>query len=175
MTSNNILIRQEKPNDYPQVFLVHELAFDRTDEAKLVNSLRKSNRFIPELSLVAEINKEIIGHIVYTKIEIHQGEGCFKSIALAPLSVRPDFQKLGVGSTLIHTSLSLATELNYNSIIVLGHKHYYPKFGFTATERWGIKAPFDVPAGSLMGLELRPGALEHVSGTIKYAPEFSAV
>lgn len=175
MTSNNILIRQEQPSDYPQVFSVLELAFNRTDEANLVNSLRKSDQFIPELSLVAEINGKIVGQIVYTKIEIHQGQECFESIALAPLSVRPDFQKLGVGSSLIHTSLSRATELNYNSVIVLGHELYYPKFGFTATERWGIKAPFDVPASFLMGLELRPGALKHISGIIKYAPEFSAV
>src|SRR3546814_9902390 len=79
MTSNNILIRQEQPGDYPQVFSVHELAFNRTDEANLVNSLRKGDQFIPELSLVAEINGEIIGHIVYTKIEIHQGQERFRS------------------------------------------------------------------------------------------------
>ena len=175
MTSNHILIRHEQPSDYSQIFSVHKLAFNRTDEADLVNSLRRSDQFIPKLSLVAELNGEIIGHIVYTKIEIHQGQERFESIALAPLSVRPDFQKSGVGSKLIRTSLSLAAELNYSSVIVLGHEHYYPKFGFIATERWGIKTSFDVPASFLMGLELQPGSLENVSGVITYAPEFSAV
>lgn len=175
MTTNNILIRQERPVDFPYIFSIHELAFDRIDEANLVNSLRKSDRFIPELALVAESDGEIIGHIVYTKIEIHQRQERFESIALAPLSVRPDVQKSGVGSLLMRTSLSLATELNYSSVIVLGHEHYYPKFGFMPTERWGIKTQFDVPASCLMGLELQPGALEHVSGIITYAPEFSAI
>jgi predicted N-acetyltransferase YhbS len=97
----------------------------------LVKRIRKSDAFIPELSLVAfNQNADLVDHILLSKITIIDGNNAIDSLALAPVSVVPQYQKQGVGSQLIHASLKRAQALNYHSVIVLGHKGYYPKFGF---------------------------------------------
>ena len=91
------------------------------------------------------------------------------------MAVLPDIQKKGVGAQLIKAGLYKAKELNFKSVIVLGHKHYYPKFGFEPTEKWEIKAPFPVKANTFMGLELKTGGLKNVRGTVKYPQEFDTI
>lgn len=170
-----IEIRKELLQDYEAVYTIHELAFKQANEAKLVNSLRESDAFIPELSLVAMTDQIISGHILFTKIRIRGGSAIHESLALAPVSVHPDHQHKGVGSALIRAGLQKALELGYDSVIVLGHAHYYPKFGFVPAEKWQIKAPFEVPSDVFMALELKTGGLSGVSGTVEYAKEFEAV
>ena len=93
-------------------------------------SLRNSDEFIPDLSLVALHKDKIIGHILLSKIFIVKGEKSIESLALAPISVLPNYQNKGVGQSLIQRSLEIAEELNFDSVIVMGHSEYYPKFGF---------------------------------------------
>ncbi len=168
-------IREETPQDYEAVYSVHELAFKQANEANLVNALRKSTTFIPGLSLVALNNQAISGHILFTKIFIKNSPAVHESLALAPVSVHPDHQHKGIGSALIRAGLQKALELGYDSVIVLGHEHYYPKFGFLPAAGWQIKAPFEVPSNAFMALELKPGSLAGVSGTVEYAREFEDV
>ncbi|WP_306666837.1 MULTISPECIES: GNAT family N-acetyltransferase [unclassified Romboutsia] len=97
------------------------------------------------------------------------------SLALAPLSVHPDFQKMGVGRLLIKETFKIAKELGYESIFVLGSEKYYPRFGFEKSTNFGINAPFEVPSENYMAIELIKGALENVSGDIVYAKEFFEV
>jgi predicted N-acetyltransferase YhbS len=80
------------------------------------------------------------------------------------MAVAPAFQNSGIGGQLIRYGLLKAKELGYRSVIVLGHEHYYPKFGFVPAEKWGIRAPFEVSASFFMGIELVEGGLEGVSG-----------
>lgn len=173
MYLNNILVRQEQPCDFSAVFSIHEQAFARTFEAELVNRLRRSTAFIPELSLVAFNDKVLAGHILFTKIKIKNVHIEHLSLAMAPVSVLPSLQNAGVGSALIHRGLIVATEMGFTSVIVLGHEHYYPKFGFTPAEKWDIRCPFEVPSSFFMALELQPGSLNSISGMVEYAPEFS--
>ncbi len=143
----------------------------------MVDALRKNiDVFIPELSLVAIIDDQIVGHLLFSKIKIeNNNKNEFDSLALAPMAVRPEFQKKGIGGQLIKQGLDIATKLNFKSVIVLGHEHYYPKFGFVATEKWNIKSPFEVPTNVFMGLELVEDGLKNVSGTVKYPKEFETV
>lgn len=138
----------------------------------LVERLRKSDAFIPELSLVAEIDNEIVGHILLTKLRIENEFESFESLALAPVSVKPEFQGKGIGSRLITESHTIAKRLGYTSIILLGHESYYPRFGYDSTSKYGITMPFDVPEENCMIVSLSENGLLGVSGEVKYPKEF---
>lgn len=173
-----IKIRQENPNDYKAVFNVIEKAFKDeiyTDhkEQFLVERLRKSDAFIPELSLVAEVDGKVAGHILLTRLKIVNGNKVFNSLALAPVSVLPEFQGKGVGGALINYAHEKARELGHASIILLGHEKYYPKFGYKRADSLGIELPFDVPKENCMAIELLENGLKDVSGTVEYPKEFS--
>jgi len=169
-------IRHETPSDYPEISDVNELAFGQTAERKLVENLRKNSKFVPELSLVAEADGKIIGHILFFPIIIKSTEGKKKeTISLAPVAVRPEFQKKGIGSELIKTGLEVCRQLGYDSVVVLGHPEYYPRFGFKQAGSWGIKDPFGAPAEAFMALELQEGALKGAGGVVEYPEEFNSV
>jgi predicted N-acetyltransferase YhbS len=169
----DILIRQEQKEDIDSVYRVVKSAFETMeqasgDEQDLVNRLRKSEAFIPELSLVAECDGKIIGHILFTKMKI----GDHPSLALAPVAVLPEYQNQGVGGKLIVEGHHIARELGYGSVIVVGHPAYYPRFGYKLASQWKITAPVEVPDEAFMVLELIEGGLKDVSGVIEYAKEF---
>ena len=171
-------IRQENKNDHKEVFKLIEKAFieaefaDNTEQF-LVERLRKSDAFIPELSLVAEIDGQIVGHILLTKLKINNENEGFNSLALAPVSVLPEFQGRGIGGKLIIESHKKAVELGHKSIVLLGHENYYPRFGYTQADKYGIELPFDVPKENCMVIELIENGLNGVSGTVKYPAEFN--
>jgi putative acetyltransferase len=143
----------------------------------LVDALRHSKTaFLPELSIVAVKDNKVVGHILFTKINIKDDKGNLtESLALAPMSVRPEHQKRGIGGQLIRKGLEVAKILGFKSIIVLGHEHYYPKFGFEPAEKWKIKAPFKVPSNVFMAIELVAGGLKNVTGTVNHSKEFEKV
>lgn len=167
-----MLIRKEESKDYDDIYSVVKTAFDSAEHADgnehdLVNALREGDAFIPELSLVAEIDGKIVGHIMFTKAKIHKET----VIALAPLSVLPEYQRQGVGIALIEEGHRIAAELGYAYSIVLGSEHYYPKAGYLPAQEFGILAPFDVPSENFMAYKLKDG-VSKLCGTLRYAKEF---
>ena len=92
------------------------------------------------------------------------------ALALAPMAVRPDRQRRGVGSALVRSGIALARDRDWRAVIVLGHQGYYPRFGFSAALAQPLKAPFSGDA--FMALELAPGALRGEEGRVTYAPAF---
>ncbi|MDR2948138.1 MAG: N-acetyltransferase [Prevotella sp.] len=175
MKNKVIEIRKETINDYPSVYAVNSAAFNRKDEARLTDRLRLSNAFVPELSLVATIEDKIIGAILFTEIYIVDTDKEVVSLSLAPIAVVPDQQNKGIGSQLIQYGLDKAKELGYKSVIVLGHKDYYPRFGFKPAKKWSIKAPFNIPDDAFMALELVEDSLNNVKGMVRYAKEFGDI
>ena len=168
----NTTIRKEEEKDHKQIHEVNKLAFQQENESNLIEKIRKSENFVPELSIVAEINNRIVGHILFSKIKI-MGDSDYESLALAPVAVIPEFQKRGIGSELVKIGIDKAKELGFDSIIVLGHKEYYPKFGFQRASKWDIKCPFEVPDEVFMAIELTEKAFEGKAGTVKYPDEFN--
>ena len=124
-----IRIKQEVKEDYHPVYEITKLAFGQEKESILIEKIRKGPNFVPELSLVAEKNNEIVGHILFSKMKI-VGESEYETLMLAPLAVIPELQKQGIGGKLIKKGIEKAIMLGFDSIIVVGHKDYYPKFGF---------------------------------------------
>ena len=96
----------------------------------------------------------------------------YPSIALAPVAVLPKYQGQGIGSQLILKGMNRAKSLDFQSVIVLGHSEYYPRFGFVPASTYSITAPFEVPNEAFMACELKRGALHEVSGIVEYAKEF---
>lgn len=170
-------IRQETASDHVDVYNLIKEAFSNVeyadgDEQDLVVKLRNSDEFIPELSMVAEVYGQIIGHILLTKTTIGEGYNSLKSLVLAPVSVLPEFQNLGIGSMLINEAHKLATLMGYGSVVLIGHAEYYPRFGYEKASKYGIKFRFDVPDEAAMVIELWQGALEGVNGYVKLPEAF---
>lgn len=174
----DINIRQEKQTDYDAVFELIKRAFEKIEmsdhkEHFLVQRLRNSTSFVPQLSLVAEYENEIVGHILLTKIKIKNDQTEFQSLALAPVTVLPKYQKKGIGGMLIEQAHKKATELGFKSVILLGHADYYPRFGYKKASGFGVKLPSDVPDEYYMAIELVTDGLKEVNGMVEYPKEFN--
>ena len=165
-------IRTEKPEDYDSIYAVIKAAFDSAEHADgnepdLVATLRKGENYIPELSLVAEENGKIIGHIMFTKARVGQTI----VLALAPLSVSPEYQRKGVGMALITEGHKIAKDLGYGYSVVLGSEKYYPRTGYVPADTFGISAPFEVSRDNFMAYKISEN-IPDVHGTMTYAKEF---
>ncbi len=163
-------IRPEAGRDRAAIRTVHEAAFETSTEADLVEALRGTDAWIPELSLVAEDETGVIGHLLITVARLDSGP---EVLALAPMAVEPGRQARGIGSALVRDALARCAETSYPILVVLGHPTYYPRFGFRSARALGITAPFDVPDEAWMALPL-PAHHAGLRGTLVYPPPFSA-
>ena len=171
------IIRQEREADYEATKKLVKEAFKNIvysdhQEHLLVERLRKSDAFIDKLSLVTEINGNIVGHIMFTKIIIRNEDNIYESLALAPVSVLPAYQGQGIGTSLINEGLRIAKELGFKSVVVLGDDKFYSRFGFKVASNRGIKAPFEVEDEYFMALELENGEFDGIRGTVVYSKDF---
>lgn len=170
-------IRQASQDDLSSIKTLVRQAFeglsisDKT-EHELVARLHKASEFVPELSIVGELENRIVGHIILSPIQIIASDRSVQSLALAPVSVHPEFQGQGIGGQLIIHSHEVAKSLGYESVILLGHESYYPRFGYQQTQLFGIQLPFDVPPENAMAIELKEGSLAEVSGMVQYPASF---
>lgn len=166
-----MIVRKEREKDFKSICEINNKAFKRKKESELIGRVRRCKDFIPELSLVSEEDGNVVGHILFSKIRII-GEEEHESLALSPMAVLPEFQRQGIGGKLIKEGLNRARELGFDSVIVLGHKDYYPRFGFERASKWRIKCSFQIPDEVFMAIELKDGALANKSGIVKYPDEF---
>ena len=137
-------------------------------EHYLVHIMRDRDAFIPELAFVGEIDGEITANIMYTKSKVVRADSSVtETITFGPVSVKPELQKQGLGSEIIRHSLSAARMLGYGAVIILGHPEYYPRFGFSRAEKFGLSVAShsdEVFDGAFMALELRDGYLSTGGG-----------
>ena len=175
---SELVIRQEQKHDHACVHQLIEEAFRSMEisdhrEHFLADRLRKSDAFVPELSLVAEVSNEIIGYILLTKIFIKNAEGVqYPSLTMAPVAVRPQYQGQGIGGALILKAHELAKQLGFTSVTVLGHADYYPRFGYVKAQQLGIEFPFEVPPENCMVIELVEDGLKNTTGVVEYPSPF---
>lgn len=168
-----IIIRSEKKEDFNEIKEINIYAFNRENEANLVQKLRESTAFIPELSLVAVEEGEVVGHILFSLITIENDKESHIVLALAPMAVKPSFQHKGIGSKLVTEGLKKCKELGYDMVVVLGHSKFYPRFGFEMAKNYGIEAPFKVPDEVFMVSKLNKE--KDIKGVVKYPKVFDEV
>lgn len=167
-----IELRRENAGDYASIKNVNDLAFGQPNEGLLVERIRRNPQFIPELSLVALSDGSVVGHILFFPVRIVADDYFFTSLSLAPMAVRPGFQGRGIGGRLVRTGTAVAREMGFESVLVVGHPGYYPRFGFQPAGRWGVRAPFEVPDEAFMALELVADCLAGRAGVVEFPPEY---
>ncbi len=169
---SRVRIRAEEKQDWGAVHAVNASAFETPAEANLVDALRE--QAAPVISLIAETNGVIVGHIMFSPVSL-SGFPALKIMGLAPMAVIPEQQREGIGSALVRAGLEQCKQLGFDAVVVLGHPEYYPRFGFLPAARFGIGCEFQAPEEAFMVLELQSGYLYGVSGTVKYHAVFSNV
>ncbi len=166
-----VLVRHETTADRDAVRAVNDAAFGRASEGRVVDALRERGEL--EVSLVAEEDGAVVGHIAFSPAALHGDDGPRVIAALGPMAVRPDHQRRGIGSRLVVAGLDGCRRLGRGVVVVLGHPNLYPRFGFTVARPLGITCEYPVPDEAFMVAELTPRALAGHRGVVRYSPAFA--
>ena len=167
-----MLIRAEAHADRKAVHAVNTHAFETAAEAHLVDALRE--RAKPVVSLVAEHEDTIVGHIMFSPVLLI-GHAELQIMGLAPMAVVRVHQGQGIGTALVRAGIERCASLRVGAVVVLGHPTYYPRFGFVPASRWNIRCEYDAPPEAFMAIELQAGYLDGKAGTIRYHEAFAQV
>jgi putative acetyltransferase len=163
-----MLTRFEASSDIQAIHAVLASAFPTDAEAKVVDALRSSGRL--SLSLVADANGDVVGHVAFSPVTV---DGTPMGWGMAPVAVKPGFQRQGIGGALIEEGLKQAKETGVPFVVVLGHPEYYPKFGFERASDIGLQNAYGADE-AFMVVELTDGGIPDGGGLVEYCEEFKA-
>lgn len=169
---SQLLIRDECTADFEVIHAVQSAAFETDAEARLVGALRE--RAEPYLSLVAEFKGAVRGHVAFSPVTLRGGPAPLL-LGLAPLAVDSEVRRRGLGAALSRAGLRRCRALGAVGAVVLGDPCYYARFGFRDAAAWDLASVYDVPAGAFQAVELQPGGLRELRGTLEYHPAFSGL
>jgi len=169
----SLRIRRERPGDFAALHELVDAAFETAphadgDEADYVTRLRTSDGYVPELALVAERDGELIGHIMLVRFAIEVAGGSKAALLLSPLSVAPPRQQQGVGTRLARAAMSRAAALGHDAVVVVGNPEYYSRFGFRCSRDFGVVNRDGFADVNVMAVELVPGALAGLEGSVTF-------
>lgn len=168
-----ITIRAEHSEDKTTVYAVNRAAFEREDEARLVDTMRQKGDL--SLSLVALLAGRIVGHVAFSPVTTQHNPTGLRVWGLAPIAVLPDYQRQGVGQALIREGLAQCRAMGIDAVVLLGHTSYYPRFGFVPASRYDLQYKGEDFAEAFMILELTAGAAAQLSGRVDFAAAFDAI
>jgi len=166
---HQIEVRDERRGDVAAIRDVNRRAFAQDQEANIVDALRANGGAL--LSLVATLDGEIVGHIMYSPLTVVEATGA----ALGPMAVVPERQRQGIGSRLVEEGNRRLAQVGCPFVVVFGHAEFYPRFGFRPASRFGITCEWTVPDDVFMALMLGDGKAPGFGGLARYRAEFSTV
>lgn len=169
-----VIVRAEVPEDIRAIDVVNLSAFQGEAEARLVSAVRASADFVPDLSLVAELNGRIVGHLLLSKVKLQTASESRTVLALGPMSVVPSQSHRGIGSVLIQSGVARARDMRYQAIVVAGQPEYYERFDFKPATTWNLTSNLRIPADALTAMELVSGALAG-GGQVLYPAAFAEI
>ena len=165
-------IRSFGSRDAEAVREVHVKAFvGSEDEARLVEALHAADAAPVSLVALDESCGGVVGHVLFSPVEVNNGASNVRMVGLAPVGVLPEYQGQGVGSRLIRAGLEACREAGYDAVVLLGEPGYYSRFGFERASDHGFANEYGVDH-EFMVVELRSEALDGSGGTVRYRPEF---
>ena len=164
-----LYIRETSDADLNDILRVEGAAFDGGKEVEFTRALLADPTAKPFLSLMAFVEGEPTGHILFTAARLVNGPREVAVSFLAPLAVVPKFQRRGVGSALVKEGLERLAAAGVDLVFVVGHPGYYPRHGFAQAGKLGFETPYPMPvehADAWMVCALRPGLIGSVSGIV---------
>ena len=169
MNRKNIIIRQEKSDDYKKTEYMTLRAFwnihgPGCSEHYLVHLLREEECYLPELSRVAELDGQIVGAIFYSKAKVLDGDRVHEVLTFGPLCVEPTLHNSGIAGRLMEETFVLAKEAGFSGIVIFGEPDYYPKHGFKTCDNFGITTPDGRNFDAFMAYPLDEEAFSKVKG-----------
>lgn len=165
-----LVLRDEVEGDRAAIDAVNRAAFGGPDEAELVDALRAAGALT--LSLVAIADEGLVGHVAFSPVTIEGPAGRTMAMGLAPMAVRPDWQRRGVGTRLVTEGLDRLGAAGHRAVVVLGHPEYYPRHGFSKASGFGLRWEHPARDEAFMAIELVPGGLAGIEGVVRYREEF---
>jgi len=166
-----MILRTETPTDIEATTAMVDLSFGETTESLLIDLIRRSDRFVPELSIIAEEAGAVVGHILFSYVTI-EGDESFEVLSLAPLAVHPDHQSRGIGTALGEKGLARAEKRGEPLVVVEGHPNYYPRFGFERASLYGIEKAAEVVPDEAFMVKRLSSYDPRYRGKLVYPPPF---
>ncbi|TWU39491.1 GNAT family N-acetyltransferase [Novipirellula artificiosorum] len=173
MSQQTVKIRGATEKDRDAILEVHMNAFGKDEGpviVKLVDEMLDDASGKPLLSLVADTDDGLIGHLLFTSVRIEPDDSTVSARILAPLAVVHDRQRQGIGGRMIQAGLLQLTDSGVDLVFVLGYPDYYSRFGFKPAGVQGLQATYPIPpqnADAWMVAELTPGTIENCKGTVR--------
>lgn len=164
-----MIIRNERADDFPKILNLYSDLFNHGTEAEMLDKLRSSVSFVREMAFIAELNDNIIGHVIFVKVLL--GDNIF--VALAPSAIIPGSNREQIFERLITHAFNTAISLGYKALFAIGDPSDYGKYGFESAANYSIKMPWDfLPQSSFLVKLLAENALDGISGTVEYGDIF---
>jgi putative acetyltransferase len=163
------LIRAEETRDIAMVQALHAAAFPNGNEARLVEVLRQRGK--AAISLVAELNGEVVGHVLFSAVELSRKGSIIRGLGLAPLAVMAAYRRQGIGEQLVREGLTISRTLGHKFVVVLGDPAYYSRIGFERASLRGLQNEYgcDEPFRTIVFSDTLPIG----GGMVRYASEFA--
>ena len=164
-----MIVRAETPDDHADIRRIVDEAFGDTDTHDIVAAIRATDRFVPDLSLVAVSEGQPVGHVISSYVDLVPGSR--RVLQVGPLAVVPSHQRRGIGTALMHETIRLADERGEPLLLIEGSPEYYGRFGFTRTDEHGIEMPPESRAPQFFMLRQLDAYDPNLRGRAVYPPE----